>query len=62
MPERKRKPSLVEIMIILAILFIFMSIIGGGKQKQKAQPSAAGPPAAYQPTEPGKGERFFWRP
>jgi beta-lactamase regulating signal transducer with metallopeptidase domain len=62
MPGGKRKLSLVEILVIIAILWIFLSIIAGAKHKQKAQRAVVRPPAAYETTEPGKGDRFFWRP
>jgi len=62
MPERKRKLSLVEILVILAILWIFVSIIGGSRHKQKVRRAMLRPPAAYETARPGEGDRFFWRP
>ena len=59
MPPGKRKPSLVEILVILAIFLIFASIIGGPRHKRKAR-QAASRPAAAQTSKPG-GERYFIR-
>jgi len=62
MPERKRKLSLVEILVILAILWIMISIFGGARQKQKARQAAGRPPASSQAPKPAAGQDFFWRP
>jgi hypothetical protein len=59
MAERKRKPSFVQILIIMAILWIMISILGGGRQKQKAQRTAPRAPASSQIERPSEGSGFF---
>jgi hypothetical protein len=63
MPGRnKRKPSLVEILIIMAIIGILLSIIGGKRPPVRRMRDAARPPAAVS-QEPGRqAHPYFWRP
>ena len=61
MSERKRKPSFVQILIIMAIVWILMSIIGGGRQKQRAQRAAPRAPASSQTERPNEDSGFFMR-
>lgn len=62
MPKGRRKLSLIEILVILAILWVLFSIIGGSRQKARRQAVSKPAPAAYQTGKSGQGERYFWRP
>jgi len=69
MPGKKRKLSLVEILVIVSILLILMSIMGGGRKKSRrmsagspgARPAAQAP-SSYPTSKPGEGDKYFWRP
>lgn len=62
MPERRRRLSLIEILVILAILWVLFSIIGGSRQKARREAVNKAPTATYQTGKSGEGERYFWRP
>jgi hypothetical protein len=59
MAERKHKFSFVQILIIMALLWIMISILGGGRQKHKVQRTAPRPSASSQVERPSEGRGFF---
>ncbi len=67
MPGRnRRKPSLVEILIIMAIIGILLSILGGKRtQVRQARDASRRTPAVSQERDPERGRQtspYFWRP
>jgi prepilin-type N-terminal cleavage/methylation domain-containing protein len=60
MSEQRRKPTLIEILIVMAILGILLSIMSGARQK--ARQVRTTPPAASQIERPSEDTGYFWRP
>ncbi|UCH34066.1 MAG: hypothetical protein JSV65_16150 [Armatimonadota bacterium] len=60
MSEKRRKPTLVEIIVIMAILWVLVSILGGARQK--ARQAQRTPPAATQTESPSEDGGYFWQP
>jgi len=62
--QRKKKPSLIEIAIIMAILGILLSILGG-KREQSRRATTRPPAAAQEAPQEERGDQgnsYFWRP